>query len=151
VEMAEELQEVRSRRASATSATPGSIVTMRKPAAPEKPFALSALASLGELKDRPCSRGNTHRQRFDAAHKTGIDPLRFADHLDAFEALEHFLPHDLQLQFGQPHADAAVDAEAERQMGAGPGAVDDETRRVFRCPSSSRLPETYHITTRSPS
>ncbi len=32
----------------------------------------------------------------------------------------------------------------------GPGAVDDEARRAARSPRSSRLPETYHITTRSP-
>src|ERR1700730_16606296 len=76
-------------------------------------------------------RRNAHRQGLDAAHKAGIDPLRFADHLDPVEPLQHLLPYDLQLQLGKPHADAAVDAEAERQMGAGPGAVDDEVVGVL--------------------
>src|SRR3954470_16189072 len=65
----------------------------------------------------PPSGRNAYRQRLDAAHKAGIDPLRLADDFDAVEPLQHFLPHDLQLQFGQPHADAAMNAEAERQMG----------------------------------
>ena len=75
---------------------------------------------------RAMSARNTDRQLFDAAHEAGIDPLRLADHLDAVETPQHFLPHDLQLQFGEPHADAAVNAKAERKMGAGPGTVDDE-------------------------
>src|SRR6187402_390448 len=69
---------------------------------------------------------NAHRQLLDAADEARIDALRLADHLDAVETLQHFLPDDLQLQLGEAHADAAVDAEAERQMGAGPGAVDNE-------------------------
>src|SRR6185295_2403340 len=69
---------------------------------------------------------NADGKLLDAAHKTRIDPLRFADHFDTVEAFQHFLPHDLQLQLGEPHADAAVDAEAERQMGARASAVDDE-------------------------
>src|SRR6201995_3287838 len=67
-----------------------------------------------------------YRQDLDAANEGGIDPLRLTHHLDPVEALEHLLPDDLQLQFSEPHANAAVDAEAERQMGAGPGAVDNE-------------------------
>jgi hypothetical protein len=58
--------------------------------------------------------------------RSWIDPLRFAHHLDPVKTLQHFLPDDLELQFGEPHADAAVNAEAERQMGTRAGAIDDE-------------------------
>src|SRR5205814_10124211 len=102
----------------------------RKPAAWLKRRALMVSARLGglraALKVVASSRWNTYRQGFDAAHEAGIHPLRFANHLDPIETFQHFLPHDLQLQFGEPHADTAMDAEAERQMGAGPGAVADE-------------------------
>src|SRR5207248_7891900 len=75
------------------------------------------------------SRLDAHRQRFDAADEAGIHPLRLADHLDPVEPFQHFLPHDLQLQLGQPHADAAVNAEAEGQVSARPGAIDEECVR----------------------
>src|SRR4051794_38985721 len=42
------------------------------------------------------------------------------------ESLQDLLPDDLELQLGQTQADAAMDAEAERQMLARAGAVDDE-------------------------
>src|SRR5216683_3224559 len=74
---------------------------------------------------------NAYREGFDAAHETGIHPLRLAHHLDPVKALEHLLPHDLQLQLGEPHADAAMNAEPKRQMGAGPGAIDDKVVRVL--------------------
>src|SRR5262249_39005353 len=64
-----------------------------------------------------------------AADEAGIDALRLANDLDAVEPLQHLFPDDAQLQLGKPHADAAVDAETERQMGARPGAVDDELVR----------------------
>ena len=57
-----------------------------------------------------------HRQGLVALDEAGIHPLRLADHLNVVEALEDFFPDDLQLQLGQPDADAAMDAEAERQM-----------------------------------
>src|ERR1700722_15204449 len=117
-------------RGSETSAFPGVTARMRNPAARPKPLALTASARLGGLralfKRKVCSRWNAHRQGLDAADEAGKNPLRLTYDLDPIEALEHLLPHDFQLQFGKPHADAAVDAEAERQMGAGPGAVDDE-------------------------
>src|SRR5581483_8622164 len=56
-------------------------------------------------------------------------PLGLVDHLYSVEALEDLFPDDLQLQLGQPHADAAVDAEAERQMRARPRTIDDELIR----------------------
>src|ERR1700733_2666447 len=122
-------------RGSETSAFPGVTARMRKPAARPKPLALTASARLGGLrvllKRKVCSRRNANRQGLDAAHEAGIHPLRLTHHLDPIEALEHLLPHDFQLQFGEPHADAAVDAEAERQMGAGPGAVDDEVVGIY--------------------
>src|ERR1700681_2503320 len=35
---------------------------------------------------------NAYRQGFDAAHETGIDPLRLAHHFDPVKTLEPFLP-----------------------------------------------------------
>src|SRR6202044_601688 len=58
-------------------------------------------------------------------------PLRLSDNLDSWQAIEDFLPQDLQLHFGQALADASVNAEAERQMLAWPGAVDDEPVGLF--------------------
>src|SRR5262245_6957644 len=66
------------------------------------------------------------RQGLVALHEAGIDPPGLANHLDIVEALEDLLPDDLELQLGEPHADAAVDSKAERQMRARPGPVDDE-------------------------
>src|SRR5262249_60291061 len=66
------------------------------------------------------------RQLFDAAREGGVDPLRLADHLDLLEAFEHLLPDDTKLQLGKTHADAAVDAEAEGEVRARAGAVDQE-------------------------
>src|ERR1700753_2644341 len=63
--------------------------------------------------------------------KTGIYPPWVPPHPEIVTHAQHSLPDDLQLQFGQPHADAAMDAETERQMGARPGAVDDELVRVL--------------------
>src|SRR5882757_11396740 len=75
----------------------------------------------GGVQGLVCSRWNAHRQGFDASHEAGIHPLRLANHLDLVESLQHLLPYNLQLQFGEPHANAAMDAEAERQMRAGTG------------------------------
>src|SRR5689334_20759980 len=62
---------------------------------------------------RESSSRNPYRQRLVALDEARIDPLGLADHLDAVEALQHLLPDDLELQLGEAHADAAVDAEAE--------------------------------------
>src|SRR6476620_4852407 len=75
------------------------------------------------------SAGDAHGQRLVALDEARIDPLRLADHFDALEPLQHFLPDDAKLQLREPHADAAVDAEAERQMGARARPVDDEFLR----------------------
>ena len=50
--------------------------------------------------------------------------------LDLGEALQDLFPDDAQLQLGQAVADAAVDAEAEREVLARPLAVDDVGVRV---------------------
>jgi hypothetical protein len=55
----------------------------------------------------------SHRQRTDAADEVGVDPLGLADHLDFRETGQDFLPQDLELQFRQAVANAAMDAEAE--------------------------------------
>src|SRR3954470_2682269 len=70
-----------------------------------------------------------HRQRLISLDEARIDPLGLADHLDAVEALQHLFPDDLELELGKPHADAAVDAEAEGEVGARPRAIDDELVR----------------------
>src|ERR1044071_6329148 len=70
--------------------------------------------------------GDPDRQGLVAFDKTRIHPLRFGDHLNILETPENFFPDNLELQFRQPDSDAAVDAEAEGNVGSGPGAVDDE-------------------------
>src|SRR5690349_810894 len=75
--------------------------------------------------------GNAYGQGLVALDKAGINPRRLLDHVDPVEPLEDLFPDDLQLQLGKPHADAAVDAEAERDMGARPRAVDDEVVRLL--------------------
>src|SRR4051812_17033785 len=72
------------------------------------------------------SRRNLHRQRFQTLYEARIDPLGFADHVDVVETLENLFPNNLELEFSEPQADAAMDAEAEGKMRARPGAVDDE-------------------------
>src|SRR5579871_2560526 len=72
-----------------------------------------------------------HRQMIVALDEARIRPHRLTDHLDLVEALENLFPDDLELQLGKPHADAAMDTEAERQMVARPLAVDDELERLL--------------------
>src|SRR6185437_10840670 len=71
-------------------------------------------------------RRDAHRHRLEALHEVRVHPLRLADHLDLREAAQDLLPHDAQLHLGQPHADAAMDAEAEGDVLARPLAIDDE-------------------------
>src|SRR3954452_12482954 len=77
------------------------------------------------------SAGDADRQRFIAFDEAGIHPLRLFDQLNMVEALHDFFPDDLQLQLGKPDSDATVNAEAERDVGARPRAVDDEVVRAF--------------------
>src|SRR5260221_7017374 len=70
-------------------------------------------------------RRDPHRHRLITLHEAGIDALGLARQFDLREALQDLLPDHPQLHLGQAVADAAVDAEAEGEVLAGPGAVDD--------------------------
>src|SRR3984893_12686366 len=72
-----------------------------------------------------------HRQFADPVNEGREHALGLADDLDSWQPIEDFLPKNLQLHFGQALADAAVNTEAERQMLAWTGAVDDEAVGVF--------------------
>ena len=48
-----------------------------------------------------------------AFDKAGNITVRLANHFDFREALEHFIPQYLQLQFGQTIAETTVNAETE--------------------------------------
>src|SRR5437868_14009484 len=75
--------------------------------------------------------GDPDRQGLVTFDKTRIHPLGFIDHLNISESLENLFPDDLELQLGQPDSDAAMDAEAERNVGTWPGAVNDEIVGAF--------------------
>src|ERR1700722_6160488 len=79
----------------------------------------------------PSSPRYAHRHRRDPVDDVGVAALRLAHKLDRREALQDLFPPDGQLQFGQPVADTAVDAEPERQMLPRPRPVDDEVVRPF--------------------
>src|SRR6202046_1492170 len=89
------------------------------------------MAGALEFDARHPSGRDPHRQFADPVYEGREHPLRLADDLDSRQAIEDFLPQDLQLHFGQALADAAVNAEAERQMLAWAGAVDDEPVGLF--------------------
>src|SRR5712664_3811698 len=72
------------------------------------------------------SRCNSRRQRANAADEIRIKPPRRAHDLEAKVPLQNFLPENPQLLLGQPVADAAMDAGAERQMLPWFCAIDDE-------------------------
>src|SRR6202012_5202111 len=59
--------------------------------------------------------GDLHHHLLVALHEGREGAARFVEDADLGEALEDLFPDDLQLQFGHAVADAAVDAEAERQ------------------------------------
>ena len=66
-------------------------------------------------------------QRPDATDEVGVEPGRLADDVNFKPALQDFLPEDLQLQFGEPIADATMNTGPERQVLARLGTIDDET------------------------
>src|SRR5262249_8225867 len=74
---------------------------------------------------------DTDGQVLVALDEAGIAPLWLVHQLDIVEPLQDLLPDDLQLQFREPQAHAAVNAEAERQVRARPLAVDDEVVRLI--------------------
>ena len=63
--------------------------------------------------------------------ETGHAAFGFANHLDAIEAFQYFLPQHAQLQFRQAVAHAAVDAETEGEVLADIGTIDDELVRAL--------------------
>src|SRR5271167_4315860 len=88
------------------------------------------------LLERRCSialRRNAHRQRPDPMDEVRINALPRAHDLDHRVALEDLFPQDAQLQFGEPIADAAMDAEAEGEVLPRARAVDDEFIRGIDC------------------
>src|ERR1700709_25067 len=64
-------------------------------------------------------------QVFVALDEGRVGPLGLGDLFDHREALQDTFPDDLELELGQAVADAAVDAEAERDVAARILAVDD--------------------------
>jgi hypothetical protein len=73
--------------------------------------------------------------------KVGVDTLWFLHQFDHREALQDLLSQDYQLHLRQTIADTAMHAEAEGSTMNAFGSLID---------SSSRLPETYDMTTLSP-
>ena len=71
-----------------------------------------------------------HRHPRVALHESTGRERWLVQHFDMAEAFHDFLPEDLQLQFGQTVADAAVDTEAERDVPTGIFAIDDEIIRT---------------------
>jgi hypothetical protein len=69
--------------------------------------------------------------RAHAVDEVRVGAARRRQHLDDPMTRQQLLPQDAQLQFGEPIADAAMDAEAEGQMLARPRPVDDEIVRIL--------------------
>src|SRR5580698_3771789 len=69
----------------------------------------------------------------EPTHKGRSNARGFARDLDDLESAQDFLPENFQLQFGQPVADAAVDAETKGQVLARSLAIDDEAVRLTYC------------------
>src|SRR5882762_1792426 len=86
---------------------------------------------LSVVRQPPVLPINADGQCLVAPHEARIHALWLADHLDIVEAFEDFLPDDLELELREPHADAAMKAESERQMGSRTGTVDDEAVGVL--------------------
>src|SRR5579871_527419 len=87
------------------------------PASPRRSRRASSRALRSPEAGRALSpRRNSHWQPRVAANETGVQALRRAGHLDDGKARQDLFPDDPQLQLGQPVADAAMDAEAERHV-----------------------------------
>src|SRR5438477_9785590 len=91
------------------------------------PSLARALQSPARMEPAASGR-DPHRQRRITVHEVRQHALGLADHLDLEieVALQNFFPHDLELQLGQPVADAAMNAKAERNVLARVLAIDDE-------------------------
>src|SRR5690606_9158923 len=69
--------------------------------------------------------GDEHLHLLVAFHEERVGALGLLEQPNLREALENLFPDDRQLQLRQAIAHAAVDAEAERQVLARAGPVDD--------------------------
>jgi hypothetical protein len=63
--------------------------------------------------DAALMQGDADWHRAHAVDEVGVRAARRRQHLDDGMARQQFLPQDAQLQFREPVADAAMDAEAE--------------------------------------
>src|SRR5216683_2619091 len=77
------------------------------------------------------SAGDANRQGLVALDEARIYPLGLADHLNLVEPLQDFFPDYLQLKLGQSEPNAAMNAEAEGDVGTRPGTVNDEVVRTL--------------------
>jgi len=86
-------------------------------------------AAVGFVEALSC---DLHGQKVVAFDEARVRPLGFANDFNLLETLQDLFPDDLQLQLRKSHADAAVYAEAERQVVARPLAIDDEQEALRR-------------------
>src|ERR1700681_2081774 len=77
------------------------------------------------------SAGDANRQGLVALDEARIYQLGLADHLNLVEPLQDFFPDYLQLKLGQSEPNAAMNAEAEGDVGTRPGPVNDEGVRTL--------------------
>src|SRR3984893_8504324 len=77
------------------------------------------------------SAGDANRQGLVALDEARIYQLGLADHLNLVEPLQDFFPDYLQLKLGQSEPNAAMNTEAEGDVGTRPGPVNDEVVRTL--------------------
>src|SRR6202790_461946 len=77
------------------------------------------------------SAGDANRQGLVALDEARIYPLGLADHLNLVEPFQDFFPDYLQLKLGQSEPNAAMNSEAEGDVGTRPGPVNDEVVRTL--------------------
>src|SRR3546814_2730413 len=87
-----------------------------------------------------------HRQLAIAMNEARRHARRLPGHVHAQPPLRHFLQQDVDLQLGQPRADAAGDAVAEREMTPRIGSRDDDHDR-----KRTRLNSSHKYATQIPS
>src|ERR1035441_8693229 len=96
----------------------------------------------------PSRRVHQYRQFGIAFDKTGVDTLRFTNHLHGVKSLHDFFPHDTQLHFSQAVAHAAVNSKAEAQVLSRIGTIDPEFIGALDgvlVPISGGIPHDYQI------
>src|SRR3979411_312176 len=88
---------------------------------------MSGYSSLIDSKSgAPQSAGDANGEGLVALDEARIYPLGLADHLNLGEPLQDSFPDYLQLKLGQSEPNAAMNAEAEGDVGTRPGPVNDE-------------------------